>query len=77
MSPIEQLGTFYTDSLVHSEKSLQLLVDVIGEVNILGCLWVLVWRMCGLVLLAAPSVAALGWIGVERLLLKQTLIKSF
>jgi len=30
--PIEQLGTFYTDSLVHSHKSLDLLVDVIGEV---------------------------------------------
>lgn len=29
--PIEQLGTFYTDSLVHSHKSLDLLVDVIGE----------------------------------------------
>jgi len=33
--PTKQLGSFYTDSLVHSEKSLQLLVDVIGEDKIM------------------------------------------
>jgi len=33
--PISQLGSFYTDSLVHSEKSLQLLIDVIGEDKIM------------------------------------------
>lgn len=32
ISPKEFLGKFYTDSLVHSEKSLDLLIDVIGEV---------------------------------------------
>lgn len=32
ISPKEFLGKFYTDSLVHSQSSLDLLIDVIGEV---------------------------------------------
>jgi aminocarboxymuconate-semialdehyde decarboxylase len=35
VSPIDFLGKFYTDSLVHSQKSLDLLVDVIGEDKII------------------------------------------
>ena len=31
--PKDFLGKFYTDSLVHDQRSLDLLVDVIGEVN--------------------------------------------
>ena len=33
--PVDFLGKFYTDSLVHSQKSLDLLVDVIGEDKII------------------------------------------
>jgi aminocarboxymuconate-semialdehyde decarboxylase len=35
VSPIDFLGKFYTDSLVHSQRSLDLLVDVIGEDKII------------------------------------------
>ena len=33
MGPKEFLGRIYTDSLVHSKESLDLLIKVIGEVN--------------------------------------------
>jgi hypothetical protein len=33
LAPKEFLGKFYTDSLVHSEDSLDLLIKVIGEVR--------------------------------------------
>ena len=33
-SPRQFLGKFYTDTLVHDQNALELLVDVIGEVTI-------------------------------------------
>lgn len=32
VNPREYLGRFYTDTLVHDKRALQLLVDVIGKV---------------------------------------------
>ena len=32
VTPEKQLGTFYTDSLVHDPRALKFLVDVIGKV---------------------------------------------